>query len=146
MDTTIRLRYFLPERELWDREVEQYNALLKLLNPSHKEVTSAQIALCAQESTIIECRHDLDLVGMARLTVVPYFGGLYGRIEDVIVHPDFRGQGIGKQMLEQLRAHSIRMGLTRLELTSNSRRKEAIKLYESLGFEKVETNVFVLPL
>ena len=64
------------------------------------------------------------------------------RIEDVIVDKNRRGQGIGKWMMNHAIAYAIKIGVSKIELTSHPLRIEANKLYQSLGFKKIDTNVY----
>lgn len=72
--------------------------------------------------------------------------GKVGRIEDVIVDEKYRGQGFGKLLVQKMISVARENGLVKLNLTSNSQRIAAQKLYETLGFQKRDTDVFVLQL
>lgn len=72
--------------------------------------------------------------------------GWIGRIEDVIVHENFRGQGIGRGLVERLIEIAMKKNLALIDLTSNPKREIARKLYESLGFKIGETEPFRLVL
>jgi ribosomal protein S18 acetylase RimI-like enzyme len=64
------------------------------------------------------------------------------RIEDVIVDENRREEGIGKKMMHHAINFAKNTGATKIELTSHKSRIEANKLYLSLGFKKIETNVY----
>jgi RimJ/RimL family protein N-acetyltransferase len=49
--------------------------------------------------------------------------------------PEFRGIGIGRQLLRRTIDAAFAFGLTRIELTVRERNANAIALYKSLGFE-----------
>ena len=65
-------------------------------------------------------------------------------IEDVVVDKSYRGQGLGKKLMQEL----IKLGQDKkvkmINLTSKPSRVAARKLYESLGFKLLETGVFRL--
>jgi len=65
-----------------------------------------------------------------------HFGAPSAVIEDMVVHPDWQGRGIGTSMVE----HALRVcGENRcykLALSSGLRRERAHAFYESLGFER----------
>ena len=48
---------------------------------------------------------------------------------------EYRGRGIGKELLSQTIKHAIEVGLTRIELEVFARNTVAIALYHQLGFE-----------
>lgn len=48
---------------------------------------------------------------------------------------EFRGQGIGKQLLSAAIEHAKTIGLTRIELTVRDENRAAIALYEQMGFQ-----------
>jgi ribosomal protein S18 acetylase RimI-like enzyme len=49
--------------------------------------------------------------------------------------PDFRGRGIGRQLMQRTIDAAFAFGLTRIELTVRENNVNAIALYKSLGFE-----------
>ena len=53
------------------------------------------------------------------------------------VDPDYRGQGIGKQLLECCLAEAKMRGGVKIFLFSNSQLQTAIKMYEKFGFNHV---------
>lgn len=57
-------------------------------------------------------------------------------VEDVVVHKDYRGQSVGKQMMLFAMDESKKAGCYKMVLSSNMRRDRAHHFYESLGFEK----------
>ncbi|MDZ5473814.1 GNAT family N-acetyltransferase [Bacillus sp. 31A1R] len=50
------------------------------------------------------------------------------------VHVNYRGQGIGKELFEELFIWARRLQLKRLELTAIQDNKNAVKLYQKMGF------------
>ncbi|HPN96678.1 MAG TPA: GNAT family N-acetyltransferase [Candidatus Moranbacteria bacterium] len=86
-------------------------------------------------------------VGFA--SVIIFLTPVYGykaRIEDVIVHRDHRGKGLGKMLSQELIKIARNKKIKSIHLTSNPQRVAARKLYESLGFEQKDTGVFILNL
>lgn len=63
-------------------------------------------------------------------------------IEDVVVDQNYRGKGYGKVMIDKVIALCRNKGNMTLMLTSRPSRIVANRLYQSLGFEKRETNVY----
>ena len=57
-------------------------------------------------------------------------------VEDVVVDEVMRGEGIGRGLLELAMEKAAEAGCYKLVLSSNSRRTEAHRFYETLGFER----------
>lgn len=75
------------------------------------------------------------IFGVATLLVEKKFlrcGGIVGHIEDVAVHPDHQGKGIGKQLVQQLCEEAKKIGCYKVILDCESKN---IPFYEKLGFQ-----------
>ena len=59
-----------------------------------------------------------------------------GVVEDVAVLPSRQGQGIGRAMMEHARVECRRAGCYKLALSSNLKRTDAHRFYDSLGFQR----------
>jgi GNAT superfamily N-acetyltransferase len=59
--------------------------------------------------------------------------GLY--LEDLFVHPEFRGRGIGKALLERLAAIAVEKGCARLQWEVLDWNTPAIDFYRAMGAE-----------
>ena len=64
-------------------------------------------------------------------------GSEYGELKRMYVRPQFRGQGIGKRLLEQLAEFSRQRGIQILRLETGIHQTEAIRLYEGFGFCRI---------
>lgn len=86
------------------------------------------------------------IVGCATLCVFHSPTGAKASVEDVVVSSAYRGQHLGKQLmvyvLEQAKAYAP----IELHLTSNPMRVAANKLYQSLGFQRKETNCYQMKI
>ena len=87
-----------------------------------------------------------NIIGMARLKIDHTPWDVDASIEDVVVHRAFRRRGIARSLMEKLIKEARKNHVTTIQLTSRNHRVEAHKLYENLGFECRETNVFELAL
>lgn len=83
------------------------------------------------------------IVGCASLCVFDSPTGRKASVEDVVVSSSTRGQGIGRGLMEFLIEFARReLGNVDLHLTSKPTRVAANALYQSLGFEKRDTNFY----
>lgn len=57
-------------------------------------------------------------------------------VENVVVDPRYHGQGVGKQMMNFAMKICKEAGCYKLALSSNVKRLNAHKFYESLGFQR----------
>jgi GNAT superfamily N-acetyltransferase len=56
--------------------------------------------------------------------------------EDVVVHPQRQGLGIGRQLMAHAIEQAREAGCYKLALSSNAKRQAAHTFYESLGFQR----------
>jgi ribosomal protein S18 acetylase RimI-like enzyme len=61
----------------------------------------------------------------------------YGEIKRMYVRQEFRGQGLGRRILEHLTAHAMARAITVLRLETGIHQQEAIALYERQGFHRI---------
>lgn len=104
-----------------------------------------QLIATANSRLLLLCYDDI-VVGM--LTLGKYYSptGRKAWIEDVVVDNAYRGQGLGRMLVEEAIEQARGWGAETLMLTSNSKRIAANALYRSLGFEPKETNVYRMVL
>ncbi|KIA98190.1 GCN5 family acetyltransferase [Flavobacterium sp. KMS] len=60
--------------------------------------------------------------------------GLVGEIQEFFIHKDYRGKGIGRQLIQQIMDYADQNNLKSIEVTTNRRRVENVLIYENLGF------------
>ena len=82
------------------------------------------------------------VMGCATLCVFHSPTGTKASVEDVVVSSAYRGQHLGKQLMEYVLEQAKAYAPIELHLTSNPMRVAANKLYQSLGFQKKETNCY----
>src|SRR5262249_22634350 len=83
------------------------------------------------------------LVGKVELVLAPAsVGSQVGYIKRVVVHPDYRGQGIARRLMQAVIAFSREEHLSFLDLHVFEQNLPAIRLYESLGFEEEHREVY----
>lgn len=78
------------------------------------------------------------ILGMLQLTFIPYLthtGSWRCLIEGVRVKSDYRGKGLGTQIFEWAITRAKQRHCNIVQLTSNKARVDALRFYQSLGFE-----------
>ncbi|SFH01609.1 Ribosomal protein S18 acetylase RimI [Algoriphagus hitonicola] len=89
-----------------------------------------------QELIVVE-DENAEVIGTLQLSFIQYLtyqGGIRAQIEAVRIKKDRRGIGIGKAMFEWAINRAKERNAHLLQLTTDKKRPEAIKFYESLGF------------
>lgn len=61
-----------------------------------------------------------------------------GEIKRMWVHPDWRGLGLGRRILDQLEAQTAALGYHRVVLDTNDTLTEAISMYQRAGYDPIE--------
>lgn len=131
--------------EISCKVLEAINRLLSQLVTSKSiilsEVQLKEIILSTSSEIFLMYRGH-EIIGM--FTIANYLtptGHKYW-LEDVVVDNRYRGQLLGKRMVEEAIRLVEERGKSTFMLTSKPVRVVANKLYSSLGFEKKETNVY----
>jgi GNAT superfamily N-acetyltransferase len=65
-------------------------------------------------------------------------GSVVAKLDDVTVHRDWQGKGVGGAMLAQLREHLRGEGMTRIDCGCHRENEGAWRFYERLGFVPLE--------
>ena len=125
--------------------VEVFEKLIPQLSqrkpPSLDELTS----LIDSRSIVLTARFpdsSSPVVGSGTLAVFLVPTGLRGHIEDVVVDQSARGNGVGQAIVSELLAKARELGIEGVSLTCNPTREAANKMYEKMGFQRRETNVY----
>jgi GNAT superfamily N-acetyltransferase len=103
--------------------------------PARYRAALAEIASGA--GAVLVAQLDEEVVGVCQLIVFRHLqarGGRCAEIESVHVHPDRRGAGIGRVLMEAAIARARELGCYRVQLTSNQARPDAHRFYATLGF------------
>jgi len=81
--------------------------------------------------------------GMLTLCICRLPSGCKAWIEDVVVDERARGLGIARALVRTALKEAAEAGAAKVQLTSSAARRAAHALYESEGFERYDTQVFV---
>lgn len=86
----------------------------------------------------------VDGVPAGMLTLCHYYAptGCKAWVEDVVVDAASRGMGLGRRLVEHALSEAQKLSPCTVMLTSRPSRIEANRLYQSVGFEARQTNVY----
>jgi ribosomal protein S18 acetylase RimI-like enzyme len=96
----------------------------------------------APGTVLLAVRQSGRLVGMLTLVVFAIPTGIRAIIEDVVVDERYRGQGVAQALTKEALAVAEAAGARTVDLTSRPSREAANRLYQKLGFQKRESNVY----
>lgn len=133
--------------QVTDELVAAFERLTPQLSVSNPAPTRAQLAemVASPAITLFVARAqgaDGPIVGSLTLAMFRIPTGLRAWIEDVVVDAGQRGQGIGEALTRAALRAAQEAGATTVDLTSRPAREAANRLYQRIGFEKRETNVY----
>lgn len=88
------------------------------------------------------------VAGMANalITVSTAEGGRVLLLEDVIVHREHRGRGLGRRLVGHVLDWARGQGITRVTLLADRNNDHALAFYRELGFESSNMTVLRKPL
>ena len=129
---------------------EVFAAILRLIPhltsnkglPTSEEIVSL---IQSESSTLWMARYpdqNGEITGMLTISIYRVPTGLRSIVEDVVVDPEFRRRGIAQGLLQAAIRSAHEAGANGVALTSNPKRAAANLLYQSMGFEKRETNSY----
>jgi ribosomal protein S18 acetylase RimI-like enzyme len=127
-----------------DELVAAFTRLIPQLSSSNPPPSLDELAeIVASPATVLFlARIDDTIVGSLTLALFRIPTGLRAWIEDVVVDTAARGHGVGEALNQAALAEAQRRGATTVDLTSRPSREAANRLYQRLGFEARETNVY----
>lgn len=62
-------------------------------------------------------------------------------LDNVAVHPDYQGQGLGRQLMDFAEAEGRKRGYTDVELYTNEKMWENVEIYLKMGYVEVDRRV-----
>ena len=101
-----------------------------------------EVIVAGPSTMLLLARKDRAVMGMLTLAIFRIPTGIRAWIEDVVVDGAARGQGVGEALTREALRIAGTHGARTVELTSRPTREAANRLYQRLGFERRETNVY----
>jgi ribosomal protein S18 acetylase RimI-like enzyme len=74
----------------------------------------------------------------AQLVISTAEGAPSALVEDVVVAREFRGQGVGRKLMDAIGAWAVTAGATRLQLLADKNNAAAFGFYEKLGWRRTQ--------
>lgn len=127
--------------------LEALQRLLPQLTERPTEFSSSDLEqLCASPLTAVYLLSDEEnrIQATCTLCYAPSPTGVKAWLEDVVVDSDARGRGYAKRIVQHAISQAQQQGAKSLNLTSRPTRLAANALYQRLGFELRETNVYCM--
>jgi ribosomal protein S18 acetylase RimI-like enzyme len=130
--------------EVPDETVGAFARLLPQLSTSAGPVDRAVLhrVVAGEVNTVLVARSAGEIVGTLTLVVVALLTGVRAHIEDVVVDSAARGRGVGAALTNAAVELARQRGARSVELTSRPSREAANRLYQRLGFQLRDTNVY----
>jgi ribosomal protein S18 acetylase RimI-like enzyme len=119
-------------------------ALVPQLSRSSPPPTPDELArIVADPATTLFVARDGDrIVGMLTLAAFRIPTAQRAFIEDVVVDEAARGAGVAAALVQAALQHAAALGARTVDLTSRPDREAANRLYQRMGFEVRNTNVY----
>lgn len=124
--------------------VHAFAHLIPQLSKSSPPPTAEQVAEMVQApaSDVLVARLDGAIVGTLTLVTFRIPTGVRAWIEDVVVDDSARGHGVGDQLNRFALQVARDKGAKTVDLTSRPSREAANRLYQRIGFQARNTNVY----
>lgn len=131
-------------REVTDELVAAFQTLVPQLSTSNPAPTRAQIQEMVDSPAVIVlmAREEGRLVGSLSLVVFRIPTGVRAWIEDVVVDGSMRGKGLGEALTRAALERAKELHVKTVDLTSRPSRESANRLYQRVGFEARQTNLY----
>lgn len=114
--------------------------------PTHEELMALIDSDASQLWVARESNEHSLIVGMLTLTIYRVPTGIRSIVEDVAVDSNYRRHGIARALMETAIQFAREAGAEGVALTSNPQREAANLLYQSMGFERRNTNAYMYKL
>jgi ribosomal protein S18 acetylase RimI-like enzyme len=132
-----------------DKLVDAFQRLIPQLSRSNPPPTREEldeVVRSAASHLLVARDGDGRIVGSLTLVLFRIPTAVRAWIEDVVVDESTRGQGVGEALNREALRVAGDAGARTVDLTSRPSREAANRLYQRLGFERRDTNVYRIEL
>ena len=131
--------------QITDEIVAAFDRLVPQLSSSARVPTRIELEeIAANESLLIARDPDQENAILGSLTLVTFRipTGVRAWIEDVVVDESARGKGVGEALTRAALERARELGSKTVDLTSRPNRESANRLYQRVGFELRQSNLY----
>jgi ribosomal protein S18 acetylase RimI-like enzyme len=131
-------------RSVDDELIAAFDHLIPQLSSSSPPPTRELLVDLVEgaDTAVFLARVDGVIVGSLTLALYRIPTGIKAWIEDVVVDDAARGHGVGRLLNEAALDEARRRGAKNVSLTSRPSREAANRLYQRIGFQQRETNLY----
>ena len=145
LDPTVTVRELADADDITDAVEEAFARLIPQLSSSSPAPSRDElIAMATADADHLLIAEDVDgaILGSMTLIVFRIPTGVRAWIEDVVVDESARGRGVGEVLNRTALDLAYGRGAKTVDLTSRPSREAANRLYQKLGFELRNTNLY----
>ena len=114
--------------------IEQLDAYQSSLYPPESNHLDSIDELSKTNFFFLAAYFDSEICGVGSVKLVDE----YGEIKRLYVPSNQRGKGIAKAIIKELESHLIKQAVSYARLETGIYQQEAIKLYETLGYYRID--------
>jgi len=114
--------------------IEQLDEYQSCLYPPESNHLDSIDALSKSNAYFLAAYIDAEICGIGSAKLIDN----YGEIKRVYVPSIRRGQGIAKAIMQELESYLIKQAVAYARLETGIHQKEAIQLYEKLGYNRID--------
>ena len=150
------VRFFIHMEQFVIKEINEFDlGVLERINQLLNQLVSTPVDFTEEDfreildsgsSQLFLAYVDGMIAGMLTLGTYICPTGVKYWVEDVVVDESFRGKSVGKRLIGFAIEYVHKQGKGTLMLTSKPSRVAANRLYQSVGFQLKETNVYKMQI
>ncbi|MGB5750718.1 MAG: GNAT family N-acetyltransferase [Desulfobacterales bacterium] len=115
--------------------IEQLDEYQSSLYPPESNHLDSIEELSKSNALFLAAYLDAEICGIGSVKIM----GEYGELKRVYVTSNQRGKGIAKAIVKDLESRLIKQAVTYARLETGIHQKEAVKLYEKLGYYRIDS-------
>ena len=114
--------------------IEQLDAYQSLLYPPESNHLESIDEMSKSNAFFIAAYSGSEICGIGSVKLIDD----YGEIKRVYVPSNQRGKGIARAIMEELESYLVKQAVTYARLETGIHQEEAIQLYATLGYERID--------